>query len=78
MDAAELQAIGETLMRIVTPDMTPKQLIKAARREHPDASKKDIVRAAFFSIIANADQDHEKARNPRAFAIAERTRNREE
>jgi hypothetical protein len=63
MDATELQAIGDTLMRIVTPDMTPKQLIKAARREHPDASKKDIAWAAFFSIITNADQDHGKAKS---------------
>ncbi|CAH2405378.1 hypothetical protein [Mesorhizobium ventifaucium] len=75
MDATELQAIGDTLMRIVTPDMTPKHLIKATRREHPDASKKDIARAAFFSIIANSDQDHGKAKKLQAFAIAERTQN---
>jgi hypothetical protein len=37
MDATELQAISDTLMRIVTPDMTPKQLIKATRKEHPNA-----------------------------------------
>jgi hypothetical protein len=72
MDAAELQAISDTLMWIVTPDMTPKQLLKAARKEHPNASKKDIARAAFFSIIANADQDDGKAKNLQAFAIAER------
>lgn len=71
MDATELQAIGDTLMRIVTPDMT--QLIKAGRKEHPNASKKDIAQAAFFSIVANADQDHGKAKNLQAFAIAERT-----
>lgn len=75
MDATELQAISDTLMRIVTSDMTPKQLIKAARKEHPNASKKDIARAAFFSIIANADQDQGKAKNLQAFAIAERTQN---
>ena len=73
MDATELQAISDTLMRIVTPDMTPKQLIKAARKEHPNVSKKDIARAAFFSIIANADQDQGKAKNLQAFAITERT-----
>lgn len=72
MDATELQAISDALMRIVTPDMTPKQLIKAARKERPNASKKDIARAAFFSIIANADQDHGKVKNLQAFAIAER------
>ena len=73
MEASEMQAIGDTLMRLVTPDMTPKQLIKAARKVHPNASKKDIARAAFFSIIANADQDIGKARNLQAFALAERT-----
>ena len=73
MEASEMQAIGDTLMRIVTPDMTPRQLIKAARKVHPTASKKDIARAAFFSIIANADQDIGKARTLQAFALAERT-----
>ncbi|MER8628493.1 MULTISPECIES: hypothetical protein [Mesorhizobium] len=73
MDANEMSAIGDTLMRVVTPDMSPKQLVKAAKKEHPGASKKDIARAAFFSIIANADQDVGKARNLQAFAIAERT-----
>ena len=72
MDATELQTISDTLMRIVTPDMTPKELMKAARKEHPDASKKDIARAAFFSIIANADRDHGKVKNLQAFAIAGR------
>lgn len=47
-------------------------VVKAARKEHPDASKKDIARAAFFSIIAHADDDHGKAKNLQAFAIAER------
>ncbi|UVK47706.1 hypothetical protein BPNPMPFG_002200 [Mesorhizobium sp. AR07] len=75
MDAREMQAIGDTLMRIVTPDMTPKQLIKAARKEHPSASKKDIARAAFFSIISNADRDMGKAKNLQTFALAERTQN---
>ncbi|RVD39547.1 hypothetical protein EN784_04795 [bacterium M00.F.Ca.ET.141.01.1.1] len=72
MGASEMSAIGDTLMRIVTPDMSRKQLVKAARKAHPKASKKDIARAAFFSIIANADQDIGKARNLQAFAIAER------
>ncbi|WP_421917208.1 hypothetical protein [Mesorhizobium sp.] len=77
MEANEMQAIGDTLMRLVTPDMTPKQLIKAARKFHPNASKKDIARAAFFSLIANADQDIGKARNLQAFALGERTQEAE-
>ncbi|MGX5828544.1 hypothetical protein [Mesorhizobium sp. 43Arga] len=35
MDASEMSAIGDTLMRIVTPDMSPKQLVKAAQKAHP-------------------------------------------
>ncbi|CCV10365.1 hypothetical protein [Mesorhizobium sp. STM 4661] len=72
MNTDEMQSIADTLMRIVTPDMSPKQLLKAVKNQHPKASEKDIARAAFFSIIANAEQDHGKARNLQAFAIAER------
>jgi hypothetical protein len=72
MNAEDMQAIADTLMRVVTPEMSPKQLIKAVQKEHPKVSKKDIARAAFFSIIANANQDHGKAKNLQAFAIAER------
>ncbi|MFA6031411.1 MAG: hypothetical protein WC889_00730 [Myxococcota bacterium] len=72
MEAKEMQAIADTLMRVVTPDMKPKQLLKATRKEHPKASKKDIARAAFYSIIANAEDDFGKTKNLQAFAIAER------
>ena len=75
MEAEEMQAIADTLMRVVTPDMSPKQLLKAAKSEHPKASKKDIARAAFYSIIANAEDDHGKAKSLQAFAIAERVDN---
>lgn len=72
MNTEEMQAIADTLMRVVTPDMSPKQLLKTVRTEYPKASKKDIARAAFFSIIANAEEDHGKTKNLQAFAIAER------
>jgi hypothetical protein len=44
----KMHVIGQTLLRVVKPDMTPKQLMKAARKEHPHASKKDIAQAAFI------------------------------
>ena len=77
MDASQLQAIGDTLMRLVNPGMTPKELVRAVRKEHPGVKKKDIARAAFHAIISNADQDPCKARNLQAFALAERTRQSE-
>jgi hypothetical protein len=72
MEAAELRAISDTLIRIVTPDMTPKRLVKAARKVHSGASKKDIARAAFFLIISQADQDIGKSRKLQAFASAKK------
>ncbi|WP_287260222.1 hypothetical protein [Mesorhizobium sp.] len=70
VEAGEMQAIADTLMRVVTPDMTPKQLTKAAMKAHPNASKKDIACAAFFSIIATAGprqgQEPAGVRNSRA------------
>lgn len=68
MDPSELQAIGDTLMLLVTPGRTPEDLVKVVRKAHPQASKKDIARAAFHAIIANADEDLGKARNLQAFA----------
>ncbi len=59
-------------MRVVTANMTPKQLLKAARKEHPKASKQDIVRAAFYALIANVDAEPDKASKLQAFALSER------
>ncbi|WP_287258226.1 hypothetical protein [Mesorhizobium sp.] len=49
MNADEMQAVADAYP-VVTPDMASRQLIKAAR--NPNASKKEIARAAFFSIVA--------------------------
>ena len=46
-----MEHIAGTLMRVATSNMTPKQLLKAARKNHPKASKKEIAQAAFYSII---------------------------
>jgi hypothetical protein len=69
----DLRAIADTLLMIVTPEMTPRQLLKAARKKHPKASKKDIVRAAFYSMIAHSDAAPNKASQLQAFALSERT-----
>lgn len=66
------QPIEATLLSLVRPKMTPKELLKAARKAHPDASKKEIVRAAFRTVIAAADTDAEKALLLQDFAIKER------
>jgi hypothetical protein len=65
-------SIEATLLALAKPKMSPKDLLKAARKAHPDASKKEIVRAAFRSIIAVADSDGDKALTLQNFALQER------
>jgi hypothetical protein len=65
-------SIEATLLKLAKPKMTPKELLKAARKAHPDASKKEIIRAAFHSIITVADSDVDKAALLQSFALQER------
>ena len=72
MAVREIEKISQTLTRLATPGLKPKKLLKAVRKEHPKASKKEIVRAAFFALIVNADTDPEQAKRLQDFALAER------
>ena len=71
-DARKAHSIETTLIQLARPRMTPKELLKAARKAHPDASKKDIVHAAFRSLITVADDDADKAAILQNFALQER------
>jgi hypothetical protein len=70
MVTRRVEEISATLVRLATADVSPKQLFGRARREHPNAGRKEIVRAAFFALIAEVDGD--MARRLHNFAIAER------
>lgn len=72
MSNREIEEISLTLSQLAKPKTTPKELLKAVRKRHPEASKRTIVRAAFYSIIANADSDPDKAAMLQGFAIGER------
>ena len=63
------QSLEATLIALARPKMSPKELLKLTRKAHPDASKKEIVRAAFRSLITAADTDAEKALLLQDFAI---------
>jgi len=53
--------------------MKPKELLKAVKVQHPDASGKDITRAALYAMIVHAVSDEEKARRLQEFSIVERS-----
>ncbi|KAB1072560.1 hypothetical protein F6X53_28075 [Methylobacterium soli] len=52
--------------------MKPKDLLSAVRERHPNATKKEIVRAAFFALIEGHGTSSEQAQNLHSFAIGER------
>ena len=72
MAATKIAEISATLVKLAKPGMTHRQLIAAARLEHPEASKKEIVRAAFYALTTSANTDLSIAMQSQRFALAER------
>jgi hypothetical protein len=72
MQKREIEIIADSVMRLAQPGIGRKKLMGAVRREHPNASKKDVVRAAFYALIAHADSDMERAYRLHEFAMIER------
>lgn len=71
-EAEKPEPIERTLLQLAKPKMSPKELLGLARKAHPEASKKEIIRAAFRSIITIADSDLDKAVLLQNFALQER------
>jgi hypothetical protein len=76
VSSAELQT---TLARLIQqPGVKPGRLLRQLKDAHPEATKGDIVRAAFASMIALADRDPELALALQDFAIASRAEARQD
>lgn len=69
---ATIQTVAVTLSRLATPGITRKDLVGAVRAQHPEASKKDIVRAAFYALTEGSNGDSDRTTRLHAFALAER------
>jgi len=72
MAKREIEEIAASVARLAESGLGPKKLMDAVRREHPKASKKDVIRAAFFAVISHADDSPDQARRLQDFALAER------
>ena len=68
----DIQTIAASVTALARPNMKPKDLMAAVREMHPDASKKEVVRAAFYAAITQADIDPERARYFQDAALRER------
>jgi hypothetical protein len=67
-----IEALSETLRGLARPGMTPKALRAAVRERHPEASRKDIVRAAFHVLIEAQPQGEIGVNELHDFALAQR------
>ncbi|GJE52435.1 hypothetical protein GOFOIKOB_5506 [Methylobacterium tardum] len=69
---ASIEEIAATLRTIVKPGMKPKALRAAVRERHPDAHKKDIVRAAFYALTEAPQTGEAALADLHSFALSER------
>lgn len=67
-----IEQLATTLQGLANPEIKRKELVAAVRKRHPDASKKDIVRAAFYALTSPVDGDLERAHRLHDFALRER------
>ncbi len=58
---ATIEQLAATLQGLAGPGIKRKELIAAVREKHPKASKKDIVRAAFYALASTVEGDVERA-----------------
>ena len=65
--------LADALLRMASPDIGSKAMMKMVRQQYPRASKKDVVLAAFEAIILYADTEPSKAKDLQNFALNERS-----
>lgn len=71
-DMASLEAIANTLRSVAASGMKPKALLAAVRERHPEATKKEVVRAAFYALTESHGDAPQHLLDLHGFAITER------
>ncbi|GMA78443.1 hypothetical protein GCM10025880_48600 [Methylorubrum aminovorans] len=69
---ASLEAIANTLRSVAASGMKPKALLAAVRERHPEATKKEVVRAAFYALTESHGDAPQHFLDLHGFAITER------
>lgn len=64
--------IEETLLVHLRPGISPRDLMQAVRAVHPEATKREIIVAAFSTVILMAEDDPQRARELQNFALRSR------
>jgi hypothetical protein len=69
---SDIQAIARTVTALAAPGLKPKDPMAAVRKQHPDALKKEVSRAAFLAMIQAAEGDPDQAHQMQELALASR------
>ena len=69
---SSISDLAAVLRQVASPGMKPKKLVAAVREKHPDVTKKEIVRAAFFALSDGHDADPAQSGALHDFALKER------
>lgn len=64
-----METIEGSLLAALRPGVSPAELLRAVRAKHPEASKKEIIHAAFVAVILIAEHEPERARMLQDFAL---------
>ncbi|MEG9527353.1 MAG: hypothetical protein MIL41_16565 [Hyphomicrobiales bacterium] len=75
---SKVETIAVTLRELAAPGMSRKDLIAAVRERHPEATRNDVVRAAFYALTEPGSIREEQALHLHDFAIAERAPSEED
>lgn len=73
MASEKIEDLSTTLLTIARPGLKPRDIVKAVRETHPKATRKQVVRAAFYALTSEKKVDDGAAAVLHAFAISERT-----
>lgn len=69
---AEIQKLAKSVAELAHPEMRPKELREAVREKFPEASKKEIARAAFYAVILAAQEQPGQAKDLHKLALKNR------
>ena len=69
---SSIEQIARTIADQSQPGMKPNALFKVVQKRHPKATKKEIRRAAFYSLILVAEANPEKVSELHEIALRSR------
>lgn len=69
---SRIENLAATVSAVARPGLKPKEIIAEVRRRHPKASRKDVVRAAFYALIETGKLGEDKSQLLHELAISQR------